>query len=150
MMHYLSVHDLVWINNTVAGRTLAFNYETLEAAMAAQYGYGDSTNVPVQAANLLSTLALDKPFELGNRRTAFIATAAFLNANGYALKVDDATADGIIRDVASGSLTGIQAIEALAEPAQIGLRPGATLRALVTHLFNEHAAALKHLAEGDE
>src|SRR5262245_29666886 len=89
VIHYLSVHDLVCINTTVTGQTLSFDYETLEQAMAAQYSYGDSRNIPVQAANLLSTLISREPFEYGNLRTAFVATAAFLNANGHRIKVED-------------------------------------------------------------
>lgn len=149
-MHYLSVHDLVWINTTVTGKTLRFDYVRLEEAMAAQYAYGDSRNVPAQAANLLATLLFKPPFEYGNRRTAFLAVAAFLNANGHALQVGDEEAAAIFRRVAARELLPDQAIAALSAPADIGLRPGVTLRQLVAHLCNEHADALKRLAEGDE
>ena len=149
MMHYLSVHDLTWINSTLAGKTLTFNYQTLEEAMAAQYSYGDSKNVAVQAANFLNTLALKKPFAYGNRRTAFVAVAAFLNANGYALLVDDQEAARIVRALTDKKVTPAEAIAALAAPAAIGLRPGISLRAVVTHLFNAHTEALQLLAPGD-
>jgi death-on-curing family protein len=149
-MHYLSVHDFVWINNTVTGKTLAFDYEKLEAAMAAQYSYGDSTHVAVQAANLLGSLLFDPPFEYGNRRTAYVALTTFLNANGHAVVVSDEEAARIVLAVAGRSTTPAQAIDALAHKADIGLRPGVTLRALVTHICNEHADALKALTAGDE
>ena len=149
-MHYLSVHDLVWINTTVTGKTLAFDYEKLEAAMAAQYSYGDSTNVTVQAASLLASLLFKPPFEYGNRRTAYVAVTAFLNANGYSTEVADEEAARVIHSVATRELTPAQAVEAIAERTGIGLRPGVTLRALVARICNEHAEALKALAEGDE
>ena len=47
-MQYLSVYDIVWINTTLAGRALPFDYVNLEEAMAAQYSYGVSTNVPAR------------------------------------------------------------------------------------------------------
>ena len=83
-MEYLTTHDLVWINSTITGKVNAYNYVTLEAAMAGQYSYGDSHNVVPQAANLLDRLLCTRPFSEGNIRTAFIATLSFINANGYA------------------------------------------------------------------
>ena len=149
-MQYLSVHDIVWINTMVAGQALTFDYATLEEAMAAQYSYGVSTYVPVQAANLLKTLALKRPFEFGNIRTGFIALTTYLNANGFALTVDDATAAEIVRGVAEGRLAAADAIAQLAAPAAIGMRPGVTLRGVVTHIFNTHTDAVQRLARGDE
>jgi len=150
MMQYLSVHDLVWINTTLVGKPLPFDYQRLEEAMAAQYSYGKSTNVPLQAANLLDILVSKRPFAYGNRRTGFCAVTAFLNANGYALKVGDEEAARIMFDLLSGQISALQAIELLSEPAPIGLRPGATLRSLLTHIFNAHADAIQRLREGDE
>jgi death-on-curing family protein len=150
LMHYLSVHDLVWINTTLVGKTLTFDYRTLEEAMAAQYSYGESKNVSLQAANLLDTLVAKQPFAYGNRRTGFLAVAAFLNANGYALQVDDSQAADLIRSLAEKRTTAPEAIATLAQPAEIGLRPGNSLRSLVTYIFNTHTAALQSLTPGDE
>ena len=44
-MEYLTVHDLVWINNTVTGEVNPYDYVTLEACMAAQYRYGNSQEI---------------------------------------------------------------------------------------------------------
>ncbi len=150
MLHYLAVHDLVWINTTITGMTLPFDYEKLEACMAAQYNYGESLDVPGQAANFLSTFLRKRPFAFGNVRTGFIATVAFLTANQYALTADDARAAEIVRAVDSGAMTPEDGIAAVAQPTDVGLRPGVTLRALVTHLCNERAGTLKLLFEGDE
>lgn len=149
-MKYLSVHDLVWLNATITGETQPFNYVALEEAMAAQYSYGESRDVPRQAANLLDTLVNKAPFQCGNVRTGFIATAAFLSANGYALKVGDDEAARILRAVHDRATSPWNAVGALSEPADIGLRPGATLRALITHLLNTRTDALRQLAPCDE
>jgi len=149
-MQYLSVYDIVWINTTLAGRALPFDYVNLEEAMAAQYSYGVSTNVPAQAANLLQILVLKRPFAFGNVRTAFVAVTAFLIANGYALAVDDAAAAEIVRAVADGRRTAEDAIGVLAAPAGESMGSAMTLRALVTLIFNGRSEAIRQLARGDE
>ncbi len=149
-MEYLTVHDLVWINNILTGQVNPYDYVTLEACMAAQYRYGESQDVPGQAASFLNALLSKRPFASGNRRTAFIATLTFLNANGYATKVNDKQAAAIILAVDRGERTPQQAIAELAAPAQQGLPSGITLRKLITHECNLHVEALKRLMEGDD
>ncbi len=150
MMRYLSVHDLVWINTIVTGKTLVFDYEKLEAVMAAQYGYGQSNNVPLQAASFLETALKKRPFAYGNLRVAFVALVTYLNANGYALEVDDRRAAEIIQSVSKGELSSSQAIAEMSSPTDQKLKPGTTLRQLVSFICNRHAEALKLLKEGDE
>jgi prophage maintenance system killer protein len=150
MLHYLSVHDIVWINSTITGETVPFDYEKLEAAMAAQYSYGDSTDVQGQAANFLASFVLKPPFAYGNLRSAFVAVTTFLNANGYALQVGGEEAAAIVRSTANGECTAAEAVGKLAQSAQIALRPGVTLRALVTHICNEHRETLLLLKGSDE
>ena len=148
-MDYLTTHDLVWINNSLTGKVNAYNYVTLEAAMAGQYSYGQSENVPAQAANLLERLLCSKPFSEGNIRTAFIAALSFLNANGYATRADDTAAAAIVRAVAKGERSAAQAIDELAAPASETLPTTLTLRRLISHECNLHVDALKILSEGD-
>ncbi len=148
-MEYLTVYDLVWINNIVTGKVNRYDYVTLEAAMAGQYRYGDSQDVPTQAATLLARLLANQPFESGNRRTAFIATLSFLNANGYATKGTDEEAARLIQAVQGRESPPEQAIADWAAPAQQTLPPGITLRKLITHECNAHVQALRLLAEGD-
>lgn len=148
-MEYLTTHDLVWINNVVTGAVNPFNYVPLEAAIASQYGYGDSRDVEGQAANFLDHLLSTAPFASGNRRTAFIALLTFLNANGYATKQGDPDAVQTVQSVAQRQRTPQEAIDALAAPAKEPLLPGITLRTLITHECNLHAEALKLLSEGD-
>ena len=149
MIDYLTVHDLVWINNVVTGKVNRFDYVTLEEAMAAQYQYGNSTEVLVQAANLLNSLLKKPPFTDGNRRTAFIAMNTFLNANGFATVIDDSSAANLIQSVASGATTPISAVNQLADRAIVPLKASIALRTLITHECNLHADALKILATGD-
>jgi death-on-curing protein len=148
-MEYLTTHDLVWINNTVTGKVNPYNYFDLEACMAGQYRYGNSQNVPEQAATFLERLLFKRPFLEGNRRTAFIALLTFLNANGYATKVQDAEAARILLEVANGRITPAQAIDALATPAQSPLPGGLSLRKLITYECNLHTEALKILSDND-
>ncbi len=149
-MEYLTTHDLVWINHSLTGKVNPYNYVTLEAAMAGQYRYGDSHDIVGQAATLLRRLLDTKPFQDGNYRTAFIALFSFLNANGYATRLDDAAAAALLREVVAGRKSAAEAVAELAAPASSALPGTLTLRKLITHECNLHAAALQLLTEGDE
>ena len=118
--------------------------------MAAQYSYGDSTRVLDQAAFMLHKVMKRRPFAYGNVRTGAIALMAFLTANRYGIKGDDSKVAQTIQSVAAGSLTAQEAVEEISEPTELALRPGVTLRTLVTHLLNERREAIRLLAEGDE
>lgn len=147
-MHYLSVHDIVWVNQVATGETIAFDYEKLEEAMAAQYSYGDSTRTLEQAAQLLRTMLVKPAFEAGNRRTAFVATAAFLGANGHAVRASCPEAAETVRAVAEGRLSAQDAVGRLAgDSAKMPLET--SLRTLVTHICSQYCEALRILAEGD-
>lgn len=148
-MEYLTTHDIVWINNIIMGATQPYNYVTLEAAMAGQYSYGQSEDVPAQAATLLKSLLFRKPFQTGNIRTAFIATLTFLNANGYATRVNDEEAAQILLETALQRRTTSAAVEALAAPAEQPLSGFGTLRKLIAYECNLHVAALQILAAGE-
>lgn len=148
-MEYLTVHDFVWINNAITGKVNPYDYFALEACMAAQYCYGDSNNVPTQAAELLSKLLRANPFESGNQRTALISVLSFLNANGYATVQGEAELADAIRAVATGSLSVSEAIASLAAPASAPLATTLALRRLITLECNTHAGALQRLADGD-
>jgi prophage maintenance system killer protein len=147
-MEYMTTHDIVWINSSVTGKVNPFDYIKLEAAMAAQYQYGKSDNVTAQAAFFLNHLLTKPAFAEGNLRTAFIATLTFLNANGYATKVNSADAAKIVIQTATRDLNPADAISQLAAPAEKPLT-GLTLRQLITHECNLHVDALKTLAAGD-
>ncbi len=148
-MEYLTTHDLVWINNSIIGEPQPYHYFNLEASMAGQYGYGPSRNVPEQAATMLERLISKAPFEQGNLRTAYIATLTFLAANGYASQVEDNVAAEIVRSVAIGTKTSLQAVSELTSLSERSLDGGISLRKLISHVCNRHSEALKSLAEAD-
>lgn len=150
MIRYLSVHDLVWINSTATGETLSFDYERLEQAMAAQYSYGNSSDVHAQAANLLHTLVTERPFEYGNLRTAYAATVAFAVVNGYGMQATPPRAAEIVAAVANGGLEASNAVSQLFASATEGASGGANLRSLVTQIFNAHSEAIAALRPKDE
>ena len=85
-MFYMSVHDLVWANALLEGDGVPFDYELLEEAIAAQYGYGDSTDALGQAADFVRAIAVAKPFERGNLRTALLALGVYLEGNGRSVR----------------------------------------------------------------
>ncbi len=147
-MEYLTNHDLFWVNQIVTGTVNTYNYFALEAACAGQYAYGTSDNVPTQAATLLDRLLNKTPFLNGNRRTAYIATLTFLNANGYATTVDDDEAVRLMAAVAARTTQPLEMVLALAAPAKASLT-AIPMRQLITHECNHHARALTLLAEGD-
>lgn len=148
-MEYLTVHDLVWINNTLTGEVNPYDYVTLEACMAAQYRYGNSLDVPTQAATFVEKLLAKQPFASGNRRTALIALLTFLNVNAYATTAQEEQLANIIDALAEGNTTGIEAVRALSAPAQSPIATTLALRRLITLECNTHAPALQLLAESD-
>ena len=147
-MQYLTTHDFVWINTTIKGSVQSFDYLILEAAMAAQYQYGDSRDVPIQAANLLQKLLIEKPFAAGNRRTALIGALTFLNVNHYATIATDEDIVKSIVAIESGVKSVGEVIAAIAAPAKLPL-PAMTLRQLITHECNHHLVALASLGAND-
>jgi death-on-curing family protein len=148
-MEYLTTHDLVWINTTITGSAEPYNYVTLEAAMAGQYSYGESRDVPTQAANLFSCLLFKAPFAAGNIRTALVAALTFLNANGYSIRVADTEAADIVKAVAGRRITPAQAVIDLCIPSEQNGLGAASLRKLITLECNTHREALELLAGGD-
>lgn len=148
-MEYMTTHDIVWVNTTVTGSTNRFDYVALEAAMAAQYQYGESRDVQAQSANLLDRLLFHPPFAVGIKRTALISVLTFLNGNGYATKAADSEAARILLAVLARTRTAAEAIAELAAPAETPLPGGSTLRKLIAHECNAHIEALTALTEND-
>lgn len=146
-MHYLAIHDFLWINNVVTGARLPYDPAALEKAMAAQYAYGRSNDPLKQAAFLLKTMLGSPPFAAGNIGTAFLVVMTFLVANGCKPVVAGAEAAVPILQCARGEITASEAIGKLAVPGGEGLQPGDTLRKLVSRLCHDYAEALAHLAE---
>ncbi|NLH98660.1 MAG: hypothetical protein GX446_04105 [Chthonomonadales bacterium] len=162
-MLYLSVHDLVWLNARICGEEQPFNYELLEEAVAAQYGYGDSTDVLGQGSDFVVALAHGRPFASGNLRTALVALCVYLQGNGYTVRApgDPARADvgRMLLDIGDGRADGSAIVEALAgETGEIPWRHAPTVtgsnqivmnRASVVQTIEREAALLSELAPDD-
>ncbi len=148
-MEYLTTHDLVWINNIVTGTIHPYDYFKLEAAVAGQYKYGDSQDVPAQATTMLTRLLEARAFAAGNLRTALIATLSFLNVNGYATIANDEEVANLLLAASHRDQNAGDVVASLAAPSRQGLPDSVTLRKLITHECNHHVDALKRLASGD-
>ncbi|WP_053741607.1 type II toxin-antitoxin system death-on-curing family toxin [Streptomyces sp. NRRL WC-3618] len=88
------------------------------ASMFGQEAYSDLFD---KAAALLQSLAVNRPFVDGNKRTAWTSCVVFLALNDVQLRPDIDTAERLVIAVASGSVDEVKAISEvlrdLAEPS---------------------------------
>jgi prophage maintenance system killer protein len=150
MMRYLTVHDLVWVNNVVTGEKLDFDYEKLEACIAAQYQYGCSSDVKKQAVYFLQKLAAAPAFEWGNKSSSLIAFCAFLLCNGYDLKVHGDQLASVFDSYIRGEMSPDEVIELLAVSSQSKNLEGASIREIIILLCSRERESLLHFAQEDE
>jgi len=147
-MQYLSVHDFTWINATIVGHSVPFQFDSLEAAMAAQYSYGDSTLVLEQAGNMVSSFVKNPPFQSGNKRTALVALYTYLTVNGYEIALKDEAAAAIVNSAFTGETSVQNAISELVSKGVVSSQP-ISLRSVVSRILNEHTDIVESLAKGD-
>ena len=69
--------------------------------------YGDP-GIPELAAAYTAGIVQNHPFVDGNKRTGFLAGAAFLELNGFRLTATEPEATRIIMDLAAGDVTELQ------------------------------------------
>lgn len=94
----------------------------LEAALARprqKHSYDPSVDLADLAAAYAFALARSHPYTDGNKRTAFLAAAVFLDLNGYDIDRDDAEVIAAMTALADGSL----AEEALARWLRDAMAP---------------------------
>ena len=143
-IHYLTVQDILWINHEVTREVLPYKYAQLEEATFGQYAYGGSHDVIKQAATFLSAFSRLKPFERGNRGTAFIAVLAFLALNGHIIVLEPSRASDWYQK-GSGRTTDARAaiLNAIAEgdPQPMDLRPA--IRTIVRDLLKVYDGELE-------
>ncbi len=143
-IHYLTVQDILWINHEVTREVLPYKYAQLEEATFGQYAYGGSHDVIKQAATFLSAFSRLKPFERGNRGTAFIAVLSFLALNGHVIVLEPARASDWYQK-GSGRTTDARAaiLNAIAEgdPQPMDLRPA--IRTIVRDLLKVYDGELE-------
>lgn len=77
------------------------------AAMFGEEAYPDLID---KAAALLQSLAVNRPFFDGNKRTAWLSCVTFLAMNGVDLRPDIDAAERLVIDVATGEADEIKAI----------------------------------------
>lgn len=74
-----------------------------------------------KAAAFLQSLVIDRPFDVGNRRTAWTSCVVFLALNGVQLRPDIDAAARLMIEVASGGMNEVNvisdALRDLAEPS---------------------------------
>lgn len=161
-MRYLTVDELIYINEQVLGQTTLHtivqgkravrDMGLLESAAARPqqsiFGADAFPTLPEKAAALLHAIARAHPFADGNKRTATLAMLFTLEANGLTADWDPAQALVVILAVAEGKQTA----EALAE--WLPTRPTTPLpepdaardMAVIARLMTNHNWLLDELA----
>ena len=94
--HYLTIQDILWINQEITRKAEKFDFARLEEAVFYQYALGDNKGLAAQATRLLSGFLRMKPFDEGNEATALVACAAFVRLNGRALKLSPGDASAFL------------------------------------------------------
>ena len=102
-LNYLTVQDILWINFQVAKKVEKFNYAKLEEATFYQYAYGDSKDVPSQAARFLRGFLKLGPIDALNEATGIVGLIAFLEINGYEFELADASGTTFVFAAKSGA-----------------------------------------------
>jgi len=143
---YLTLQDMIWLNNEITKSPQSYNYDRLEEATYYQYSYRQSRDVLLQAARLLWGYLRYRPFARGNLATALIATLAFLRLNGYETRLPATEAAAWIEQVATRRKHPLDAVRQIAVPVQQGIQPE-SLRELAHCLIEHYESALHALTE---
>ena len=124
---YLSAEDVLGIAGlAVEGQRVIVRDVGLVAAAAHRpsatpLGQEAYTDLFDKAAAFLQSLAIDRPFVDGNKRTAWTSCVVFLALNDVQLRPDIDTAERLVIAVASGSVDEVKVISEvlrdLAEPS---------------------------------
>lgn len=115
-MRYLTVGDLIQINETEIGPDLLADFGLLEsAALRPQqtvFGSDAYPSLHEKAAALMHSLIRNHPFVDGNKRTAVLAMRIFYNLNGWDLHAEQGELVALAVDVAEGQIDveGIAAV----------------------------------------
>lgn len=107
-MLYLTVGDLIAINEAEAGADALADFGLLESAvLRPQTTIGGADAYPSiheKAAALMHSLIRNHPFVDGNKRTAVVATFTFYLLNGWEIRAEDSDVVALPVDVAEGYL----------------------------------------------
>jgi death-on-curing protein len=113
---YLDVTDILLTHRMITGDDLVRDGGLIESACArpraSVFGEDAYPVIWEKAAALLQSLACNHGFVDGNKRTAWVAMAAFLDLNGLSLdeSFDVRAADDLVLAVAEGTLRDVESI----------------------------------------
>lgn len=147
MVHYLTVQDILWINQEVTKESLPFKYAQLEEGTNFQYGYGKSENVLLQAGQFIQGFIRLRPFASGNRATAFIAAMAFLRINGYEIELDPEHAKSWVMEIADRKVSGKDAIAKIVKRSERPIDMNPPIRTIVKELLETYADTIENLRD---
>lgn len=147
MVHYLTVQDILWINQEITKEAQPFKYAQLEEGTFLQYGYGKSENVLAQAGKFLEGFIRLRPFQSGNRATAFISALTFLRINGYDIELDPAQAKDWAMQVADKKVSGKDAVALVAKRSEKPIELKPTTRTIVKELLDTYSEAVENLRD---
>ena len=146
MVHYLTVQDMLWINQEVTNEVNSFKHLQLEEGTYYQYGYGKSEEVLEQAGNFIQGFIRLRPFDKGNRATALVAVLAFLEINGYKINLEPNDAHTWAMQIADKKITGINDVKNIATQSGTSeLNPA--LRVHVKRITEKFASAISELTD---
>ena len=113
---YLSAEDVLVIagyavdDQVVVVRDAGLLESAVHRPSAAMFGEEAYPDLVDKAAALLQSIAVNRPFVDGNKRTAWLSCVTFLAMNGVQLRPDIDAAERLVIDVATGSLDEVKAI----------------------------------------
>ncbi|MBL1149659.1 MAG: hypothetical protein HND42_05555 [Armatimonadetes bacterium] len=146
-LHYLTVQDVLWINQEVTKQQNDFKYAQLEEATYFQYGYGQSTDVIEQAGRFLQGFLKMRPFTEGNRATAFVAALTFLYMNGYMSTLSPESALQWVLSIADKKVDGKTAVASIAVPSEEPPNLHPPVRSIVHEVIETYADAVANLTD---
>ncbi|MFB7578027.1 type II toxin-antitoxin system death-on-curing family toxin [Streptomyces hydrogenans] len=113
---YLSAEDVLVIagyavdDQVVVVRDAGLLESAVHRPSAAMFGEEAYPDLVDKAAALLQSLAVNRSFVDGNKRTAWLSCVTFLAMNGVQLRPDIDAAERLVIDVATGSLDEVKTI----------------------------------------
>jgi death-on-curing protein len=115
----LAVADLAVDDQVVVVRDAGLLASAVHRPAAAMFGQEAYSDLFDKAAALLQSLAVNRPFADGNKRTAWTSCVVFLAMNDVQLRPDIDAAEGLVIGVATGELEDVKVIsEALRDLAE--------------------------------
>ncbi|MFB7369109.1 type II toxin-antitoxin system death-on-curing family toxin [Streptomyces sp. NPDC056222] len=113
---YLSAEDVLVIaehavdDQTVVVRDAGLLESAVHRPSAAMFGEEAYPDLIDKAAALLQSLAINRPFIDGNKRTAWLSCVTFLAMNGVQLRPDVDAAERLVIAVATGEFDEVKVI----------------------------------------